>query len=96
MTFLFLFFYSSTYFTGGRIEENLLLKGVKSVFKSNLLCLEKLGFHIRRFRLNVNNVHYVRGLPKWGSDIFIYIRRLGPYFWVQNFEFEFLFFSSEK
>ena len=31
-----------------------------------------------------------------GTLIFSYIRRLGPFFWVQNFEFRYFFGFSEK
>ena len=40
--------------------------------------------------------------PQWGGGggggtlIFSYIRRLGPFFWVQNFEFQYFFGFSEK
>ena len=56
-------------------------------FQSNPLCLEKLGFHIRWFHLNVNNVHYVHALPKGNACIFSYIRRLCPFLAVQIFNF---------
>ena len=31
-----------------------------------------------------------------GTLIFSYIRRLGPFFWVQNFEFRYFWGFSEK
>ena len=31
-----------------------------------------------------------------GTLIFSYIRRLGPFFWVQNFEFQYFWGFSEK
>ena len=31
-----------------------------------------------------------------GSLIFLYIRRLGPFFWVQNFEFHYFLGFSEN
>ena len=34
--------------------------------------------------------------PMGGTLIFSYIRRLGPFFWVQNFEFQYYFGFSEK
>ena len=34
--------------------------------------------------------------PRGGSLIFQYIGRLGPFFWVQNFEFRYFFGFSEK
>ena len=34
--------------------------------------------------------------PQRGTLIFSYIRRLGPFFWVQNFEFRYFLGFSEK
>ena len=34
--------------------------------------------------------------PRGGTLIFLYIRRLGPFFWVQNSEFQYFFGFSEK
>ena len=37
----------------------------------------------------------VWGGGKGGAEIFIYIRRLGPFFWVQNLEFQYFWGVSE-
>ena len=34
--------------------------------------------------------------PQGGTLIFLYILRLGSIFWIQNFEFQFIFGFSEK
>ena len=34
--------------------------------------------------------------PRGGTLIFSHIRRLGPFFWVQNSEFQYFFGFSEK
>ena len=37
-----------------------------------------------------------RGGGGGGTQIFSHIRRLGPFFWVQNSEFQYFFGFSEK
>ena len=70
-------------------------------FAFYLLCFALLNFYFAFISsllcFNVNwNVFLTNIRPQGGTLIFSNIRRLGPFFWGQNSEFQYFFGFSEK